>query len=836
MRLAFVGSLLMMLGITACVGAAETNNVARISPAVTEFLKRHCIRCHGPDEQNAELRFDKFPETIPNDTVALQWQDVLDVLNLGQMPPEGVPRPPRDEAANAIEALTANLQEARKRLTDSGGHVVLRRLNRREYERTIDALFGVPVDVTMLPNDGKVGGFDTLGQAQGFSSLHLERYLDLGRRVLDRAYDFGGKSKPRPLEQHQEPEKDNRKIAEEIPKLEQKIEKYNKSIAGGRKQHIERRAITRFEVELSKKHLDRPETKSGVLIPFRGLNPSTFVRFGGNTSEGRYRIRVQCGVANEQPVDDLFLKVVRGEYRSKVPDAVDYFHVTGTVREPQVIEFDVEIDKIRSNRFSFERRNAEVEVVEKYAEARGYYFKYKDVQFLAEDERPNLWIDWIEMEGPLKEPERPLSAKSLFGDRDPAKSSAEGLREIIRRFAYEAFRHQEPDPKYLDGLWRIFTMSRDRGTEAGEALKETLAVVLASPRFLYLHEPETAGSKKRPLTDRELAVRLAYFLWSAPPDEELYRLAEEDRLRDSQVLARQVDRMIDSKRAAAFIETFPRQWLELDRLSAIDPEGTSVPEYDDAIHRRSEQEVYTFFGTLLREDLPATNLIDSDFLVTDALLADFYGIDGVKGDPFRKVDLPEGSVRGGLLGQSAILTLTGTGDRTSPVERGAFVLRKLLHRPPPPAPANVPMLNEETIGERSIRETLAIHQSKPQCASCHRRIDPLGFALENFDPVGRWRDEVVSDNATFPIDPGGVMPDGERSFNGPVELKQRLLENRRDFLKGLTEALMTYALGRTVGFSDQETVDGIVAATAKQNESLRALVHEIVKNESFRMR
>jgi hypothetical protein len=228
-------------------------------------------------------------------------------------------------------------------------------------------------------------------------------------------------------------------------------------------------------------------------------------------------------------------------------------------------------------------------------------------------------------------------------------------------------------------------------------------------------------------------------------------------------------------------------------------------------------------------------MIDADYVVVNSLLADFYGIPDVHGDHYREVSLPADSPRGGLLGQSAILALTGTGERTSPVERGAFVLRKLLNRPPPPAPANVPMLEEASLGNRSIRETLRVHMTKPQCSSCHRRIDPLGFGLENFDPVGLWRETVLSADKTrrFPIEPAGVMPDGEREFSTPREMKALMMSDRDEFLTGLTEAIMTYGIGRKVGYADEVEVERIVAATADQGYGLRTLLHEIVKSKPF---
>ena len=840
-RLALIALVAVVICARPLFSAEEGADVAKISPRVTAFLSKHCVQCHGPDEQNADIRLDTMSTHVRDDTIALQWQDILDVLNLGEMPPEEAEQPAEADLADVLETLTSDLRVARERLTDSGGHIVLRRLNRREYQRTIEALFGVPVDVSMLPEDETVDGFDTLGQVHGFSSLHLERYLDLGRQVLDDAYGDGKSKGPRPLEKKFEPEGISRKIEEEISRLEARIRRHDKQIAAGRKGLVERNEITKQEIDLSRQYLQRPETRDGVLMPFRGINPASAVSVGRNAATGTYRVRVRCGTVSEQPRQDICLRVVRGEYRADVPDELFHFQVTGTHAQPQMIEFTFEIDKIRSDRLSFERRSLVRDPLPQFAEARDYFFKYKDVQYLLEDQQPDLWIDWIEVEGPLEQPAAPLSAEKLFrkeaSDPDASSLTDSDVPAVLRGFTHEAFRRAEPDAEYVESLLKVYREAREHGLDVNAALKDCMAVVLASPRFLFLHEPQAEGQRRRALDDRELAVRLSYFLWSSPPDEELYELAAAQKLRDPQVLANQVDRMIASPRADVFIETFTTQWLELERLQSVDPESTHTRLYDDAVKVNSRREVYAFFSTLLRENLPATNLLDSDFVVVNSLMADYYNIYGVHGDAFRKVALPNGSVRGGLLGQSAILTLTGTGQRTSPVERGAYVLRKLLHRPPPPAPANVPMLDEESIGTRSIRETLSIHKASAQCNSCHRRIDPLGFALENFDPVGRWRTSVPSTDGSvqFAIDPSGVMPDGERKFADLREMKQHLASEREPLLTGLTEAMMTYALGRTIGFTDQEVVEDIVQTTADDNFGMKTLVHQIHEEDSSRV-
>lgn len=823
-------ALLITLGIPGRVLRA-----ADIAPGIDRFLTTYCVRCHGPEKQKGSQRFDTLSRTISDAAVAQSWQDVLDTLNLSEMPPPDEKQPGKQELTDVLETLTANLTVARRRLVDSGGAIVVRRLNRREYQQTIRDLFGVAVDSGFLPEDEKIDGFDTLGQAQEFSSLHLERYLELGKRVLNRVI-VTGKKPGGPQSKKVEFGGAEPAFAKEAGNLDKTIAGYTKNGVGKKRDDTLKFTIAQHERRLIDEYRARPSAQTGALIPFRGIRPWVDYNFGANPTPGFYRVRVRCGVDHTKPQDDLFLRVVRGNFRAAVPDAVEYYQVTGTVAAPQVIEFTIELDGgIRSNRLAFERRNGRRQKVAGLEKAQDYYFVFPRIATLLEDQRPDLWIDAVEVEGPVPQPAPPLAASVLFAGRDPAKLVDADARGVVERFAFQAFRRQTPDPAYIDKLMEIFTGGRAHGASFTDALKDTLAVVLASPRFLYLYEPRPEGQAPRALSDRELAIRLSYFLWSAPPDEELWRVAESGTLRQPAVLTAQLNRLIASPRSEVFVETFLTGWLELHRLTAIDPATTHADGYDDAAQQSTRRETLAFFHTLLRDNLPIHALITSDFVTVDSIAARFYGLPGVMGDGFRKVTLPAGSVRGGLLGQSAILTLTGTGDRTSPVERGVFVLRKILDRPPPPAPANVPMLDEKQVGTRSIRDTLDQHMTKAQCQSCHRRIDPLGFALERFDPVGLLRDQVRSEDGaqTFPIVTAGVMPDGKRSFAGYPELRQRLMEDRDQLVRVLTRNLMTYALGRTIGFTDQDTVEQLVAATIKDGYGLGALVRHLVQSKAF---
>lgn len=813
--------------------SAET---AEVDQTVVAFLNSYCVRCHGPKKQNASLRFDTMPAKLGDEATAQSWQDILDVLNLDEMPPEGEKQPSDEELSLILETLTKNLREARERLNDGGGQMVLRRLNRREYQNTIRALFGVDVSIDSVPDDATVDGFDTIATAHSFSSLHLERYLNTADTVLD-AIVGRNVRRQEPQVRRYEPETVDRNVRETLERDQSRL-RLPESGQRTRARNGEVRRVD-FEIlknELITNYLAHPASKTGIMVPFRGLVPFVKTKESAFGRSGVYKVRVRCGVDRPQPVDGVFLEIRRVPRQTMNIDHIDCVEVRGTIAEPQIIEFDAIVDGTVGNWISLARRTPRTEVLNRfkqYAESDARYLARTggEIVQLADDEMPSVWVDWIETEGPFPRFEGTISSSLVSLSR---RATDEDARQMIEKFAFEVFRHQPPSKDYLDRVFKIYKMTRENGADVEEATRECLKVVLASPRFLFLYEPIAEGEKRK-LTNRELAVRLSYFLWTGPPDEELYRAAESGELRTPDGLAEQLDRMLESEKSEEFIVNFVTQFFELGRLDGINPEATTAPKYDRPLQEESKREVFEFFRYHLEENQPVSDMIDADYVVVNSFLADFYGLPNVHGDHFRRVTLPADSPRGGLLGQSAILTLTGTGERTSPVERGAFVLRKILNRPPPPAPANVPMLNEAGLGNRSIRETLNIHMTKPQCSSCHRRIDPLGFGLENFDPVGLWRESVLSADKTkrFPIEPTGLMPDGKREFSSPREMKQRMMSDRDAFLTGLTEAIMTYGIGRKVGYADQIEVQQIVSATAAKGYGLRTLLREIVKSPPF---
>jgi len=360
-----------------------------------------------------------------------------------------------------------------------------------------------------------------------------------------------------------------------------------------------------------------------------------------------------------------------------------------------------------------------------------------------------------------------------------------------------------------------------------------MSVILASPGFLYLDEPNKEESK-RALTDRELAVRLSYFLWSAPPDAELISLAKNNELSKPAILRQQADRMIADPRADEFVAGFVHQWLHMERLDFFQFDTKLHREFDESVRSSARKEVYESFALLMRDEEEGRlgKLLKSDYVMINGLLGTYYGIDGVNGDHFRKVSLPPDSPRGGLLGTAAVLAMGSDGIESSPVERGAWVLRYLLNDPPPPAPANVPQLSRLDDKSLTTRDRLRLHQEEAQCASCHRKIDPIGFGLENFTAAGKWRTQDGHGKRAYDIDPSGKFHNGPE-FADYFELRDRIAEKENDFARGFTEALIGYGLGRPFGFTDEDLALEILATARKEQNSLSEFIHALVQSKAF---
>ncbi|MCE9529155.1 MAG: DUF1592 domain-containing protein [Planctomycetales bacterium] len=446
----------------------------------------------------------------------------------------------------------------------------------------------------------------------------------------------------------------------------------------------------------------------------------------------------------------------------------------------------------------------------------------------------NLYISMVHVRGPLDDKDLqlpPLHKQIIFVEPGGRTTRKEATEQVIRRLVTRAFRRPALDDE-VARLVKLAEQARGEGDSFEQSIQAALQAVLISPHFLYRMELDPPGQEGKPrdLNDFEVASRLSYFLWSSMPDDELLNLATAGKLRQDGNLEKLTRRMLLDPKAKALSENFAGQWLELRSLDVRTPDKQLFPQYDDGLKAAMRTETEMFFATIVKEDRSIFDLLSADFTFANEKLAKLYGLKDVSGNEFRRVSLA-GTERGGILTQASILTVTSNPNRTSPVKRGKWILENILGTPPPPPPPNVPELKEVKAGEAkgTLRERLEQHRVNPGCASCHKSMDPLGFAMENFDAIGAWRDK----DGNAAIDSAGQLPSGEK-FRGPKELRELLLSSRKpQFAQCLTEKLLTYALGRGVEYSDKCSIQKVTAALEKDQFRFSRLVVEIVSSDPF---
>ncbi|MDG2224465.1 MAG: DUF1592 domain-containing protein [Rubripirellula sp.] len=812
--------------------AAESAiQVAIPKATIQPFLQLYCVRCHRGQNENGQVRFDTATWMISTGDEAQRWQDVLDTLNSGDMPPEDEKQPTNDELSKVLDAMTGALITARRRLTDHGGEIVMRRLNRREYANTIRELFGFTVPEDMIPEDGEAATFDTVGDEQFFNSSDFEKYLALGREIADQAVSWAAKPRIQSSVMRIEPEQRvtnalRVKLADLDNKMRMKKEGKTWQEMGFKDEGEMKIVFQQFKNRAGKPrtYLAYPLVESGVY--FVDVNNSTkrFVANRGSADpRGFYQLRSRAGIVGEPPSIRTFFRVT-----DKI-GTVGIMKVQGTADRPQIIEMNYQPKMGQRNvNLGVEENRADIRVLDGYLKRID-----RDGQWAA------IWMDWLEIEGPFYKDERAFVETLLHPEPPPPRGRAksvwsdENVRDLIDRLAFEAFRRQIPASDYIDRLVALYQVNRTSGQSFDKAISEVIGVILASPQFLFIQEPgNTQDSTKRQLTNVELAIRLSYFLWSGPPDTELYDCAKTGALSRPQVLHSQVERMLSDPRSGAFFDGFVSQWADLERFDAVTVDEQANFRFNKGVRHSAKREVVEFFTTLVNENLSVANLIQSDFVVINELLGDHYEIPGAESDQFQKVTLPADSSRGGLLGQTAILTLGSNGERSSPVIRGAWVMEKLLHDKPAPPPPNVPELGSTTNRPASNRQLVELHQKQAVCASCHKKMDVIGFGLENFDTTGRWRETEQVDRKEVTIQSGGKLPGGA-VFTDVRELKTALLQEQPQLAEELVESLLAYGLGRTVEFSDADQVEQILQRLKREDFPMRSMIHEITNSQLF---
>ncbi len=815
--------------------SAETTD----SAIVKGFLKSHCLACHGPAKQEAKLRLDTLSADLSNPDAARKWVEVMDQLNRGEMPPEDRPRPDAMQQQVVVKWIAAELRTAERKARSSGGRVVLRRMNRTEYANTVRDLLAItflpgesPLD--FLPPDGKADGFDKGSSALMLDPSLLDKYYEVAQRIAAQAIVIG----PPPFATYR-----NRFELEDTAK--RGSIRYMCAQPGF--QCRETDVVVMEGGTRSFDDLFYPGTKQsgsrGKRIPIKGM----------------YAVRVRAAADQGGRDEPVIMQVVReGGGEGVLLETI----VSAPESAPQVYEI---ILPLGTDGGEFSVRIAKGTKFRNYSQAFGHMERAIEKagneqdfaaimrtrgRMLAEGvlsgsapnpevldlkKVPKLFVDWIEIEGPLYEQWPPKSYELVMVPWKNAALDANYARVIFTKLLPRAFRRPVTTAE-VDPFVKLVEQELELGTKFEEAIRVGLAAVLTSPNFIYLFEPSTEA--RRTLNDHELASRLSYFLWSSMPDEQLAQLAATGKLKEPKTLVAEVERMLKHRHSRALVEGFGSQWLRTDEFRNFKPDEKLYGNYNDKLGAAMVQQTQAFYEHVLRNDLPVTNFLDSDFTLLNERLATFYGIANVTREEFRPVPLPANSPRGGLLGQAGVMLRGSDGNRTKPVTRGVYVREVLFNDPPDPPPPNVGEIEPNIQGKNlTVRERLLQHQQIEACAACHRAIDPYGLALENFNVIGLWRD--TQDGESFrgrerpAIDASSKLPNGE-AFANYAEFKNLLKKQHPRFRQALAEKLLSYALGRPVEPLDRPTIDQMTSAATASDDSLRSLIQALVASEAFR--
>jgi hypothetical protein len=766
------------------------------------FLEQYCFSCHTGDQPAADLSLDAFTSNnslIKNREI---WERVLDMVTTGQMPPSDSDQPSLEESESFVEHIESIFEHADRTAKPDPGRITVRRLNRVEYKNTVRDLLGVDFNPTEnFPADDVGHGFDNIGDVLTVSPLLMERYLEAAEAIATRVILL---KRPPPLKRYQgssslEPKHDD--VPDE-----------------------------RFRL------LDPDATEAWKSGPFTA--GATYFNIFPDV-EVVYRATLYAETDSELPVEvALFIQGAELPYLSTPDELARLVGVDPTANN--------KIKVLKA--FEITARDAEkTQTIETFVTGIPNIERVGIAMVKPTDGEPDakLQIRSLWSEGPLES--RPDSHFKIL-ECTPGIPQAEQTREVLTRLLRRAYR-RAPTKDEIKQLAQFVETIQSDGVEWEAGIQQAIKVVLCSPKFLFRLElddrPQT--TEPYPIDEFQLASRLSYFLWSSMPDDELLELAEKNQLTVN--LEAQVNRMLADPKATELGTNFGSQWLQIQRLITAEPDLEQFPTFNGSLRAAMLKETELFVESIFREDGSLLDLIDANYTFLNQTLANHYGItdtqgnwhghkepvpggEEIKGREFRRVNL-QSSSRGGILTHASVLTVTSNPNRTSPVKRGRWVLEQVLGAPPPPPPPDVPELEEEgeVVSGSTLRERLEQHRADPACANCHAKMDPIGFALENYNPVGafRWKD------GEFDIDTTAELPDGT-IVRGITDLKQILKDRKQQFVRCLTEKMLTYALGRGLEYYDRSIVESIVAQLESGGYRSSVLITEIAKSDPFRLR
>jgi hypothetical protein len=859
------------------LAVASASLGATLPPNNRQFLEKNCFECHDAEVKKGGLDLTalKFDPASPTNFSA--WVLIHDRVSKGEMPPKKKARPATAELEAFTNFLASSLISAEQARLAKEGRATQRRLNRYEYENTLRDLLHAPwLQIRdSLPEDGEAYRFNKVGEALDISHVQMARYLSAAEYALRQAMAQYPEQPSGKVRRYYARDQRNYTGPMKFNVFNTAPERATFPVLGFEGQPDVRAGKAPITVGDDNPELRELEGVGVVASAYEPIEPK-FNQFRAPVA-GRYKLRFNAysvwvgpGPSNRWYIPDLD-NISRG--RRDEP-------VTITVEIPPRLlrklgDFDVAPDP------SVHELDVWLLAGEMIRPDAGRLFRSRPGASrwqnpLAEkDGQPGVVFRWMEVEGPIFDQWPPASHKLLFGDLpmvakksapdNPSETNRFGQRRfrpppgvevtsqkpmadaerLLREFVQHAYR-RPADKADLKQFLPVVRDALKKGNNFTEAMLAGYTAVLCSPEFICLEE------KPGRLDDYSLASRLSYFLWNSAPDDELRAVAARGELHKPDVLRAQTERLLSNPKSRQFVDAFLDYWLDLRKMLATAPDANLYGDYylDDLLTESAQAETQLFFAELVRKNLPARNLVASDFAMLNERLAAHYGLPPVEGVALRRTPLPKDCVRGGLMTQAAVLKVTANGTTTSPVLRGAWIMERVLGQKPPPPPPSVPAVEPDIRGAVTIRQQLDKHRTLETCAACHAKIDPAGFALENFDVMGGWRERYRSEaggdlaqgiaksgqkfafHYALPVDASGELPDG-RNFRDIREFKQLLLDNEEQLARNLAQQLLVYATGAPIRFSDRPAIGKMLANSRPGGYGVRTLVHEIVQSDLF---
>lgn len=811
-----VGSMMRLFFLL--VGCLVLSAVVSAEEPFDAFMAKHCVRCHGSEKAERELQIDRLSRDFKAGTDGHLWAEIVERINAGEMPPKNEPQPTEEEIALVVGQLDSRIREGRAVRMAARPHVAHYRLSRSEYRNTVHDLLGVRYDPTQpgeLNADPLWHGYERIGSQLSLSPSHVERYYRAAEIVLDRAFPAT------PLET-----RTIRRTAADI--------RYD----GGKQQQL---SLDRFGITRPLRALIFP----GQLQ--QAFRPHWFGRTGPEHS-GLYRGRMQVSGIRPQGGQTAHLRIGKSTGEETNEGLIE-LDILAPEDQPEVVEFEVFLEMPASLDFNV----VATHIIDRqkgghYRNALSqpfYIFTHSSETSLLNPTAPKMFdeeghgiyslvlLDWIEWEGPIESAAERVNREGVLPPQD-------ATRDVVTRHLEQLAARAWRRPVASDELHPYLTAYETElaaGEDVASACQAAMLGILTSRNFMYLVEGDPQPRTR--LTDWELASRLSYFLWSSMPDNALFKAAGSGEL-TGDGLSAQVDRMLANSKIERFIDDFPRQWLQLHRLGMFPPDGKLYPNYDVWLEASMRKEVVEYFRGVFANNLSIHSFIRSDWTMANPRLCEFYGLPAPKTSGFERVSLRPEDHRGGLLTTGAILGLTSDGTRHRPVHRGVWVSEAIFGRTPPPPPANVDPIepNPPDRPRATIRQKIEAHTQNAHCAACHRSIDPLGLAFDQFDAIGQWRthERVEQGTGANPaVNPGGTMPDGRR-FADAEQFKSLIADDSELFLRAFVEHLCTYGLRRVLTMDDREDIQAIVNEGKQKNYQLKDIVRAVALSELMKKR